>query len=301
VADLTTMTLPVLPLRNGVVFPHMVVTVGIESDEARRAIAAAESAGGRLLLVPQLDDTFASVGTIASIQRVTRDNGVSALIAGMTRARIGAGRAGSGDVLWVDAEPIAEEDPGLREEMAEYRAVVSEILQHRGVGPIAERILDVDDPGQLADLAVYSPDLSLEQKVEVLETIDVRERLAKVQRWMDEVLADLMLRRRVRDEATERIDKTQREYMLRQQLEAIRSELGESDGNVTSDYRKRLAGTDLPEAVAEAVTPEPEHGWIRTWLDTVFELPWALRTDDHLDLAPPAEPCSTPTTPASTR
>ena len=294
-ADLTTMTLPVLPLRNGVVFPHMVVTVAIESDEARRAIAAAESAGGRLLLVPKLDDTFASVGTIASIQRVTRDNGVSALIAGMARARIGAGQAGSGDVLWVEAEPIAEEDPGLREEMAEYRAVVGEILEHRGVGPIAERILDVDDPGQLADLAVYSPDLGLEQKVEVLETIDVRERLAKVQRWMDEILADLTLRKKVRDEATERIDKTQREYILRQQLEALRSELGEGGGDVTSEYRKKLADADLPESVAEAVSREidrlermseqsPEHSWIRTWLDTVFDIPWSARSEDNLDL-----------------
>ena len=246
-ADLTTMTLPVLPLRNGVVFPHMVVTVGIESDEARRAIAAAEDSGGRLLLVPKLDDTFAAVGTIASIQRVTRDNGVSALIAGMARARIGAGRPGDGDVLWVEAEPVVEEDAGLRDEMAEYRAVVGEILEHRGVGPIVERILDVDDPGQLADLAVYSPDLSLEQKVEVLETIDVRERLAKVTGWMNEILADISLRRRIRDEATDRIDKTQREYILRQQMEAIKSELGEGSGDVTSEYRTKLAEAQLPK------------------------------------------------------
>jgi ATP-dependent Lon protease len=220
---------------------------------------------------------------------------VSALIAGMARARIGGGQAGSGDVLWVEAEPVSEDDPGLRDEMAEYRAVVGEILEHRGVGPIAERILDVDDPGQLADLAVYSPDLTLEQKVEVLETIDVRERLAKVQRWMDEILADITLRRKVRDEATERIDKTQREYILRQQLEAIKTELGEGAGDVTSEYRKQLADTELPEAVAEAVTREidrlermseqsPEHSWIRTWLDTVFDIPWSVRSEDNLDL-----------------
>ena len=294
-ADLTTMTLPVLPLRNGVVFPHMVVTVGIESDEARKAIAAAEEAGGRLLLVPKLDDTYASVGTIASIQKVTRDNGVSALIAGMARARIGAGRSGSDDVLWVAADPVAEDHPGLRDEMAEYRAVVSEILEHRGVGPIAERILDVDDPGQLADLAVYSPDLSLEQKVDVLETIDVRERLAKVTQWMNEVLADISLRRKIRDEATDRIDKTQREYILRQQMEAIKSELDEGNGDVVSEYRTKLADAQLPEGVADAVTREidrldrmsdqsPEHSWIRTWLDTIFDLPWNVHSDDNLDL-----------------
>ncbi len=295
-AELTTMTLPVLPLRNGVVFPHMVVTVTIETDEARRAIAAAESTGGRLLLVPKIEDRYATVGTIASIQEVSPENGVAVLIAGIARARIGAGQPGSGDVLWVGAEPVAEDTPDLAEEMSEYRAVVSEILQHRGIGPVAERILDVDDPGQLADLAVYSPDLSLEQKIEVLETVDVAERLGKVLAWMREILADIALRKKVRDDASERIDKSQRDYLLRQQLESIKSELGESNGDVVSEYRAKLAESSLPEAVAEAVTREidrlermseqsPEHSWIRTWLDTIFDLPWSVRTHDQLDLS----------------
>jgi ATP-dependent Lon protease len=295
VADLKTMTLPVLPLRNGVVFPHMVVTVTIESAEARRAIAAAESTGGRLLLVPKTDEGFASVGTIASIQEVSRDDVTSALVAGMSRARIGAGQAATGDVLWVEAEPVTDEDPGLTEMMDEFRAVVAEIMQHRGIGPAASRILDIDDPGQLADLAVYSPDLSLEQKIEVLETIDVATRLDRVLGWMNEILAGITLRQRVRDDATERIDKSQREYILRQQLESIKSELGEGSGDVTSEYRKKLAEADLPEKAADAVEREidrlermseqsPEHSWIRTWLDTMFEVPWNIHTEDQLDL-----------------
>ncbi len=294
-ADLKTMTLPVLPLRNGVVFPHMVVTVTIESAEARRAIAAAESTGGRLLLVPKTDEGFASVGTIASIQEVSRDDVTSALVAGMSRARIGAGQAATGDVLWVEAEPVTDEDPGLTEMMDEFRAVVAEIMQHRGIGPAASRILDIDDPGQLADLAVYSPDLSLEQKIEVLETIDVATRLDRVLGWMNEILAGITLRQRVRDDATERIDKSQREYILRQQLESIKSELGEGSGDVTSEYRKKLAEADLPEKAADAVEREidrlermseqsPEHSWIRTWLDTMFEVPWNIHTEDQLDL-----------------
>ncbi|HSF87568.1 MAG TPA: endopeptidase La [Acidimicrobiia bacterium] len=289
------MTLPVLPLRNGVVFPHMVVTVTIESAEARRAIAAAESTGGRLLLVPKTDEGFASVGTIASIQEVSRDDVTSALVAGMSRARIGAGQAATGDVLWVEAEPVTDEDPGLTEMMDEFRAVVAEIMQHRGIGPAASRILDIDDPGQLADLAVYSPDLSLEQKIEVLETIDVATRLDRVLGWMNEILAGITLRQRVRDDATERIDKSQREYILRQQLESIKSELGEGSGDVTSEYRKKLAEADLPEKAADAVEREidrlermseqsPEHSWIRTWLDTMFEVPWNIHTEDQLDL-----------------
>ena len=255
--DLSTTTLPVLPLRNGVVFPHMVVTVTIESDEARRAIAAAESTGGHLLLVPRVDGEFASVGTIAEIQEVTHDDRTAVLIAGVARARIGAGVSGSGDVLWVDADPIDDDDQQVDatiEAIArEYRAVVTEILDHRGIGAAANRILDVKDPGQLADLAVYSPDLSLGQKVQVLETTDLRERLELVLGWMNEILADITIRRQVREDASERIDKTQREYVLRQQMEAIRQELGESDGDLASEYRAKLAEAHLPETAAEAV------------------------------------------------
>jgi ATP-dependent Lon protease len=300
-AELTTSTLPVLPLRNGVVFPHMVVTVAIESDEARNAVAAAENTGGRLLLVPKTERGFASVGTIASIQEVTRENGVSALIAGAGRARIGTGQPGSGDVLWVEAEPVDEfttED--LDAVTTEFRTVVSEIMQHRGIGRVADRILDIDDPGQLADLSVYSPDLDLDQKIEILETLDVGDRLRKALGWMNEILADLTLRQRIREDATERINEGQREYLLRQQLESIRSELGEGRADVVGEYRTKLEEADLPVHVTEAVEREidrldrmseqsPEHSWIRTWLDTVFDVPWTTTTEDTLELGPARE------------
>ena len=299
-ADLSTVTLPVLPLRNGVVFPHMVVTVAIESDEARRAIAAAESTGSKLLLVPQLDGEYATIGTIADIQEVTADDPAApatALIAGVSRARIGTGQATSNDVLMVEAEPVADDIDHSDEVTAlatEFRAVVREILQHRGIGAIS-RVLDVDDPGQLADLAVYSPDLSLAQKIDVLETIDVRQRLEKVLGWMNGTLGELTIRQQIREEAGERIDKSQREYVLRQQLEAIKKELGEDNEDVAGEYRTKLAEADLPEKIAAAVEREidrlermseqsPEHSWIRTWLDTMFDLPWNARTEDNLEL-----------------
>jgi ATP-dependent Lon protease len=159
---------------------------------------------------------------------------------------------------------------------------------------VAERLLDMENPSRLADLAVYSPDLSLEQKVELLEALDIRQRLGMLLDWMREVLADLELRRKVRDEAAERIEKGQRDYILRQQLDAIRKEMGE-EADVASEYRARLAERDLPEKVAEAIEREidrlermseqsPEHSWVRTWLDTMFELPWGERTEDRLDL-----------------
>ncbi len=297
-AELTTTTLPVLPLRSGVVFPHMVVTVTIESDEAKRAIAATENSAGRLLLVPQLDGDYARVGTIAEIQEVATGEGTTALISGIARASIGSGQPGTTDVLWVEATPVEESHDHSQEtlELADqFRAVVSEILDHRGIGEVADRLLGADDPGQLVDLSVHSPDLSTAQKIELLETIDVHERVERALDMMNTVLADITLRRKVRDDATERIDRSQRDYLIRQQMESLRAELGEETGTVIDEYRTKLADAQMPESTTEAVEREidrlermndqsPEVGWIRTWLDTVFDLPWGTRTTDNLDL-----------------
>ncbi|MEX1133708.1 MAG: endopeptidase La [Acidimicrobiia bacterium] len=287
------LTLPVLPLHNGVVFPHMVVTIRVETDEGKTALAAARS-DGRLLLVPRLDGRYSTVGTIAEIQS---DDDGSVVVSGMARARVGAGSVDDSGALWVEAEPYPEVDmidDELEALIAEYRAVVSAVLENRGLAGVAERLLDVDNPSQLADLAVYSPDLSLEQKVELLEALDIRRRLGMLLVWMRETLADLELRRRVREDATERIEKGQKDYILRQQMDAIRKELGE-EGDVASEYRAKLAERDLPEKVRESIGREidrlermseqsPEHSWIRTWLDTMFELPWGARSEDRLDL-----------------
>ncbi|MCA1735015.1 MAG: LON peptidase substrate-binding domain-containing protein, partial [Actinobacteria bacterium] len=229
--DLETQSLPVLPLRNGVVFPHMVVTLRIETAEGKTALAASARADDRLILVPRVGGRYASVGTVAEVQQ-TDDEG-NVVVSGIARARVGSGSTDNAGALWVEIEPYPEvdvHDEALDELVSEYRAVVTEVLDHRGVGAIADRILGIENASQLADLAVYSPDLSLEQKVEILETLDVRERLGKLLVWMREVLADLELRRRVRDDAAERIDKSQRDYLLRQQMEAIKKELGEEAG-----------------------------------------------------------------------
>ena len=293
-ADTRELTLPVLPLRNGVVFPHMVVTLRIETEEGTTAVAAAEQSDRLMLLVPKVNGNYATVGTVAQIQDA---DGGNVVVEGLARARVGAGRTDEQGALWVDAEQYPEadvHDEALDDLVGEYRAVVGEVLSHRGMGGVAERILGIENPSRLADLAVYSPDLSLEQKVELLETLDIRERLGKLMSWMGEVLADLTLRAKVRDSATERIDKSQRDYLLRQQLEAIKKELGE-EGDVASDYRQKLEETDLPEKAREAVEREierlermseqsPEHSWIRTWLDTMFDVPWGSVSEDRLDL-----------------
>nr|MDJ0955005.1 LON peptidase substrate-binding domain-containing protein [Acidimicrobiia bacterium] len=297
-SDTTTTNLPVLPLRSGIVFPNMVITVSIESDTAAKALAAAESTGGRLVLIPLVEGEYATVGTIAEIQEVSDRGGTAAIISGISRARIGAGSTRADEVLWVDVDPVPEqlEYPShIDAKGAELRALLEEILDHRGIRGSADRILATDDPGQLADLLVYSPDLELSRKARLLETLDVEERLDLAIEWMGEVLAGITIRQRVRDDAAESIEKNQREFVLRQQMNAIRKELGEDDGSVVDEYRQRLADLDMPETVVSAVEREldrlermseqsPEHSWIRTWLDTTFEIPWGATTEDNLDL-----------------
>jgi ATP-dependent Lon protease len=297
-SDLITTNLPVLPLHGGIVFPHMVITLRIESEAAKKALAASEATGGRLVLIPMIDGEYASMGTIAEIQEVDDRGGVSAIISGIARARIATGETDTNDVLWVITDSIVEQVEHSEATVAragELRAVLEEILDLRGARGIADQILATDDPGRLADLLVYSPDIDLEAKAQLLATVDIDERLDLALEWMNEVLGALTLRRRVRDDAAQKIDKNQREYLLRQQMEAIRDELGDGEETVVGEYRDQLEATDLSEAAAEMVSREidrlerlneqsPEHAWIRTWLDTTFELPWGETTEDNLDL-----------------
>jgi len=299
--ELQTLSLPLLPLTSGVVLPGMVVTMAVESDDAGAALAAARNGDGRLVLVPRLDNgRYANVGTIAAVETTGElPSGLRAVVVrGITRARVGAGVPGTGSALWVQVEPVEDAAPTERalELAREYRAVVENVLEYRGAGQIAEALRGITDPSAMADTAGYSPDLSFEQKVEILEEVDVEARLTLVLAWQREVLADLALRDRIRNDVTEGMEKTQREFLLRQQLAAIRKELGEGDGDDADErYRTWLAETDAPDAVKAAVERElarlertseqsPENGWIRTWLDTVVELPWGVRSDDRLQV-----------------
>jgi ATP-dependent Lon protease len=296
-------TLPLLPLKSGVVLPGMVFTMALESDEARAAVDAARSAGGRLLLVPHIEGRYASVGVIAEVmEEGALPGGLQAVaIRGDRRATIGTGVPGTGDALWVEAEALDEGETTetIAELAREYRAVLENILLSRGAGQIATQLREISEPSRLADVSGYSPDLTLSQKVEVLETLDVEARLRLVLGWARDTLADLTLRERIKTDVEEGMEKTQREFLLRRQLEAIRKELGhlgEGDDAEPDDYRAKLAERDLPEHVQVAVQREvdklertsdqsPETGWIRTWLDTVFELPWGVESDDSLEIS----------------
>ncbi len=304
-SELAGLTLPVLPLANGVVLPQMVVTLALETDEARAAgEAAAET--GQILLVPRFDSgRYGRVGTIAKIEnRGTLPGGAPALVVRATaRAHVGAGVIGTTAALWVGVEPVAESPPTERaHELArDVRAAVSALFDQLGGRRLTEVLRGVDDPGALADLAGWWPDLAFERKVELLETIDVEERLAKVLEWVKEAMAELEVSERIRKEVSDGLEKNQREFLLRQQMSAIRKELGEDgdDEDLIDEYRAKLAALfdagALTAPTRDAIDREigrlertpaqnMEHGWIRTWLDTVLGIPWADRTHDDLDI-----------------
>jgi ATP-dependent Lon protease len=300
-SDVETRTLPLLPLVSGVVLPQMVIPLALESDEAKAAADAAVD--GMLILVPRRETptgvSYARVGTLAKIEEAGRlpGGGRAVLVRGLQRAVVGIGVPGAGRALWVEVEPVDEEPGGDTARASalarEYRAVVEAILEHRNAPWLAEALRGITDPGALADTAGYSPDLPFERKVELLETIDVAERLAKALGWARDTLGELELKQRIRTDVSEGMEKRQREFLLRQQMEAIRKELGEDGDDVVGEYRARLE--ELPEAVRDAAEREvdrlertseqsPEHSWIRTWLDRLFELPWGQRSEDRLDL-----------------
>jgi ATP-dependent Lon protease len=300
--ELDTQALPLLPLTTGVVLPGMVVTLTIESDEARAAVGAtADGDDAQLLTVPRVEGRYARVGVLAKIEDIGRlRNGVEAVvIRGLRRASVGLGVPGTGEATWVQVEPVSEDpvSPRAHELAREYRGAVEAIADARGVPAVAEFLRGVADPGQLADTSGYSPDLSFEQKVEVLETLDVESRLEKVLRWAKETLAEVQVKERIRDEVAGSLEERQREMLLREQMAAIRKELGEDGAeDVVEEYRTKIADAGMPEDVRTQAERElgrlertseqsPEYGWIRTYLDWLLDVPWSARTEDTLDIS----------------
>jgi ATP-dependent Lon protease len=299
-------TLPALPLPDGVILPGMVVTIAAESDEARAAAAAAEDTGGELLLVPKVGDRFARVGALAHVESTgVLPGGTQALVVRATgRARLGAGVVGTGSGLWVTAERV-EEAPATDEAQAlgvELRATLRALFEHLGDRQVRGilRSVDADDPGGLADLVGWWPELTTDRKIELLEAVDVTDRVRLVLGWAKEALAENELVEKISNDVREGLDQQQREHLLRRQMEAIRKELGDEDaeGESADDYRARidaLEAAGVAEDVVRALRKElgrfermpeqnMERGWIQGWLDTVLGLPWTERTTDELDV-----------------
>ena len=300
-SEIDTQALPLLPLTTGVVLPGMVVTLTIESDEARAAVDAATEGDGLLLLVPRLDGRYARVGTVAKIEDIgaLRSGTEALVIRGLNRAVVGVGVPGTGEAIRVQADWVSETEPSerARQLAREYRAVIENIVEARGVPQVAEFLRGISDPGQIADTSGYSPDLGFEQKIQILETVDVEARLQLVLAWAKDTLADLELKDKIRTDVSEGMEKRQREFLLREQMSAIRKELGEDDEeDVVEEYRRKIEEAGMPEDVRKEAERElgrlertseqsPEYGWIRTYLDWMTELPWSVRSEDNLDIA----------------
>ena len=291
--------LPVLWLDDEVILPGMVAPIALDPGTQAAVDAARNAADSQLLIVPRNEGAYASHGVLAVIEQVGRlpQGGQAVVVRGVQRARIGAGVSGAGAALWVQATLVEDSAATSRtaELAADYRALVISILQLRGAYQVIDTVQRVNDAATLSDLAGYASYLDTEQKLWLLETADVDVRLEKLSEWARAQLAELEVSGRIRDEVREGMEKTQREFLLRQQLAAIRKELGEGEPDGADDYRARVEAAELPEKVREAALREvgklergsdqsPEAGWIRTWLDTVLELPWNTRTQDSTDI-----------------
>ncbi|KAA0021784.1 endopeptidase La [Antrihabitans cavernicola] len=291
--------LPVLFLTDPIVLPGMVVP--IELDEAAQAAVDAAQAGSdsQVLIAPRLDEGYASYGVIASIEQVGRMRGGSpaAVLKADRRARIGHGVTGPGAALWVEAEPVESvAADGRTTELAnEYKKLVVAVLQRREAWQIIDAVNKLNDPSAIADTAGYAPYLTDEQKRQLLETPDVTERLTVLIGWTKDHIAEAEVTEKISEDVRDGLAETQRRFLLQQQLAAIRKELGEGEPDGADDYRARVEEADLPDDIREAAMREvgrlerssdqsPETGWIRTWLDTVLELPWKTRTTDNTDV-----------------
>jgi ATP-dependent Lon protease len=282
-------TLLLIPLDDTVVFPTMDVTLPVDVGD-----------DDRVLLVPRHDGEYASVGTIARVaERVRLPGGArGAMLEGVARGTAGAAFTDPGGRLRVEVAEHPDDVPidgRTRELEREYRATVEEILELRGDdGRISAWLRAISEPGALADTAGFSPDLTFEQKLELLQTVDVSERLEKALTLQRERLAELQVRRRIREDVESGAAKQQREYVLRKQMESIRRELGEDDGSIVDEYRKKIEDAGMPDAVREQAERElgrlermgeggGEGNMVRTYLDWLIAVPWSKTSEDKLD------------------
>jgi ATP-dependent Lon protease len=278
-----------VPLEDIVVFPNMNVTLTVDVGDE-----------DRVLLVPKHEDGFAKVGTVAEVTDRIRLPGGGRAVAlnGLHRGIAGAAATDPQGRLLVDVEERPDEesaDGRIRELEREYRAVVEEILELRGDdGRIAAFVRSISEPGALADTSGYSPDLTFEQKVQLLETVDVRVRLELALELQRERLALMQVRRRIQEDVESGVEKQQREYILRRQLDSIRKELGEDEASVVEEYRAKIDEAEMPENVLEQAERElsrlermgdqtPEATVIRNYLDWLLAIPWSTRSEERLD------------------
>jgi ATP-dependent Lon protease len=279
-----------IPLDEAIVFPTVTATLPIDVGEEER-----------VFLIPGREGEYGRVGVVAEVIEtgLSRRGRPVATVVGLHRGLIsGAAQPGDGQTLRVEVQEIRDghpDDEQARELAREYRAVVEEILEHRGDdGRIAAFLRNIDEPGALADTSGLSPDISNEDKVRLLEAIDVTARLELAVELQRERLAELQVRSKIRDDVESGAQKQQREYFLRKQMESIRKELGEDEVDLIGEYERKIAEAEMPEAVAEQAEKElrrlerqgeqsPESSMIRSYLDWLISVPWSRRSEELLD------------------
>ncbi len=278
-----------VPLDDAVVFPGMSLTLAVDAGDE-----------DRVLLVPRHEQDFAGVGTVAEVaDRVRLPGGARAVaLSGLHRGVAGAAHTLPDGRLYVEVDERPDPAPvdgRTRNLEREYRAVVEEILEVRGDdGRIAAFVRSITEPGALADTSGYSPDLNFDQKVKLLQTLDVADRLELALNYQRERLAELQVRKRIREDVESGAEKQQREYFLRKQMESIRKELGEDDASVVQEYRTKIDEAEMPEPVREQADKElgrlermgeqsAESTVIRTYLDWLIAVPWSKRSEERLD------------------
>jgi ATP-dependent Lon protease len=278
-----------VPIDDVVVFPGMSLTLAVDVGDEER-----------VLLVPRHEQEFATVGTVAEIaDRVRLPGGANAVaLQGLHRGIAGAAQTMPDGRLFVEVDEQPDPVPvdgKTRNLEREYRAVVEEILELRGADSrISAFVRSITEPGALADTAGYSPDISYAHKVELLQTVDVTERLELSLKLQRERLAEQQVRQRIREDVESGAEKQQRDYFLRKQMESIRKELGEDDASVVEEYRTKIEEAGMPEHAREQAEKElgrlekmgeqsAESSVIRTYLDTLIAVPWSKRSDEILD------------------
>ncbi len=278
-----------VPMDDTVVFPGMSLTLAVDAGEEER-----------VLLVPRHGQDFAAVGTVAEVaNRVRLPGGARAVaLQGLHRGVAGAAQTMPDGRLYVEVDEQPDPVPvdgRTRNLEREYRAVVEEILELRGDdGRIQAFVRAITEPGTLADTSGYSPDLNYEQKVKLLQTLDVTERLELALGYQRERLAELQVRKRIRDDVESGAEKQQRDYFLRKQMESIRKELGEDDASVVEEYRTKIEEAGMPDDVREQAEKElgrlekmgeqsAESTVIRTYLDWLIAVPWSKHSDERLE------------------
>jgi ATP-dependent Lon protease len=283
------MSLLLIPLDEAIVFPSITATLPVDTGDE-----------DRVFLLPRQDGEFGRIGVVAEvIERGQLPGGAHvATVVGLHRGLAGAAQPADGELLRVDVQEIHDghpDDEHTNELMQEYQAVVEEILELRGADERVGMFLrSIEEPGALADTTGYSPDLSREQKIKLIETIDVKARLELAIQMQRERLAELQVRRKIRDDVESGAQQQQREYFLRKQMESIRKELGEDEGDVISEYETKIAEAEMPEPVAEQAEKElrrlerqgeqsPESSMIRSYLDWLLAVPWSKRSEEKLD------------------